>query len=363
MAKRDYYEVLGVDRSASADEIKKAYRKLAKKYHPDSNQGDKEAEIKFKEASEAYAILSDTEKKANYDRFGHSAFEPGGVNGGYHFNMNDIDLDDIFGGIFGGGFSSMFGGGFSQQGNSNRPRQGKNVRIQIGIKFEDSVKGISKKIQLKFKETCTECSGSGAEKGTSSETCPNCSGRGQVVYMQETIFGKVQNVTTCPKCQGEGKIIKHKCKKCTGTGFETINKTVEIDIPAGIDDGQQMVMRGLGEPGIKNGPRGDLYIHVNVEQDPKFIRRGNDIFTSIYIDYPTAVLGGSIRVKTVEGDVLYNVEAGTATNTKVRLKGKGMPIVNENRKGDHYLTLVVNVPKKLTKEQEELIKKLKKTFE
>lgn len=361
--KRDYYEILGVSKDASADEIKKAYRKLAKKYHPDSNQGNAEAEVKFKEASEAYAILSDDEKRRNYDRFGHSAFEAGGVNGNYHFNMDDIDLSDIFGNIFGGGgFSSFFGGGFSNGTSGSRSRQGKNVRIQLNITFAESVTGVTKNVKLKMKETCSTCLGSGAKPGTEPETCGKCGGRGQVVYTQNSIFGQVQNVAVCPDCNGSGKVIKHKCHTCSGTGYEVKEKDLEINIPAGIDDGQQMVMSNYGEPGVNGGPRGDLYILINVERDPKFIRKGNDIFTSTYIDYPTAVLGGEIRVRTVDSDIIYTVPAGTATNTKVRLKGKGMPIVNQSKRGDHYLTLVVDVPKNITKEQKELLNKFKDTL-
>lgn len=357
--KRDFYEVLGVGRDAGTDDIKKAYRKLAKKYHPDSNPGDKEAEIKFKEASEAYAILSDPEKRQNYDKFGHAAFESGGPNSGYHFNMDDIDLSDIFGSFFGGGFSDFFGGGFSGSArNSNAPRQGKHVRIVTNISFEDSVKGCKKTIELKVKEVCKTCNGTGAKPGTSPETCDKCGGRGQVVYSQDTIFGKVQNVQTCPKCHGTGKIIKEKCHTCHGSGYEDIKKKIEIDIPAGIDDGQTIVISGNGEPGVNGGPRGDLYVLVQVARDPKFIRRGNDIFTSVNMSYAQAVLGGEIIVKTVHGDVAYKIEQGTPTGTKVRLRGKGMPIVHGRGNGDHYVTLVIAVPKKITAEQKELLKKL-----
>lgn len=358
--KRDYYEVLGVGKGASTDEIKKAYRKLAKKYHPDSNPGNKEAEMKFKEASEAYAILSDEEKRRNYDRFGHAAFEAGGPNSGYHFNMDDIDLSDIFGSFFGGsgGFSDFFGGGFSSgRANSNAPKQGKHVRIHTNISFKESVKGCSKTIELKVKEKCHLCNGTGAKPGTHPETCSKCGGKGQVVYTQNTLFGRVQNVTTCPDCNGTGKIIKEKCSNCKGSGYELKNKKIDINIPAGIDDGQMIVISGNGEPGINGGPRGDLYVVVNVGRDPKFIRRGNDIFTSIPMSYSLAALGGDITVNTVHGDVIYRVEEGTQTGTKVRLKGKGMPDVNGRGNGDHYVTLVISVPTNLTKEQKELIKK------
>ncbi len=363
-SKRDYYEILGVAKGASQDEIKKAYRKLAKKYHPDSNPGDKEAEKNFKEASEAYAILSDPEKKQNYDRFGHAAFESGGPNAGYHFNMDDIDLGDIFGSFFGGGgFSDFFGGGFrSGRSNPNAPRRGKHVQIVTNISFEDSVKGTTKNIELKMKEVCHTCNGSGCKPGTHPETCDQCGGKGQVVFTQDTMFGRVQNVQTCPKCNGTGKIIKEKCSTCNGSGYEFKPTKIEINIPAGIDDGQTIVLEGKGEPGVNGGPRGDLHVHVNVARDPKFIRRGNDIFTSISISYPTAVLGGEIKVKTVHGDVIYKVMPGTQTGTKVRLKSKGMPNVHGSGKGDHYVTLVVAVPKEVSREQKELLEKLESTL-
>ncbi|MDO5695548.1 MAG: molecular chaperone DnaJ [Eubacteriales bacterium] len=354
--KKDYYEVLGIQKNASNDDIKKAYRKLAKKYHPDANPGDAMAEAKFKEASEAYAILSDEQKRRNYDQFGHAAFEGGGPGGGYHFNMDDIDFEDILGGMFGGGFGSFFGGfGGGRGRNPHAPRQGADVQIRMAVTFAESVTGVTKKIEMDFKEDCTTCHGNGAKPGTAPETCGKCNGRGQVVYTQQSFLGQVQNIQTCPDCHGTGQIIKEKCDTCHGEGFERVKKTVEIQIPAGIDNGNIIRIAAKGEPGINGGPRGDLLVVISVARDPVFIRRGNDIFTSKYITYKEAVLGGDIRVRTVDGEVIYAVQPGTQTDTKVRLRGKGMPDVNRGNRGDHYVTLVVDVPKKLNKKQKEAL--------
>lgn len=363
--KRDYYEVLGIAKDATNDDIKKAYRKLAKKYHPDANPGDSEAEAKFKEASEAYAILSDEQKRKNYDQFGHAAFDGSGGAGGYHFNMDDIDFSDIFGGMFGGGggFSDFFGGFGGRAANPNAPRQGADVRIRMNISFEDSVKGCKKKIEMDFKEECSECHGSGAKKGTSPETCKQCGGKGQVVFTQQSIFGQVRNVQTCPECHGTGQVTKEKCPKCHGNGYEKIKKTIEIDIPAGIDTGQAIRIPAKGEPGRNGGPRGDLLVEVSVARDPIFIRRGNDIFTSYGMTYTQAALGGDIRVRTVDGEVIYTIKPGTQTDTKVRLRGKGMPDVMGGSRGDHYVTLVVQVPTNLNDRQKDLLRQLEEASE
>ncbi len=350
--KRDYYEVLGVSRDASEAELKKAYRQLAKKYHPDMHPGDAEAEAKFKEASEAYGVLSDADKRRQYDQFGHAAFENGGAGAAGGFDFDFSDFGDIFGDIFGG----MFGGGGGSRRNSNGPRRGADVRIGTRITFAEAVKGTKKQIEVNIKETCSSCNGTGAKKGTSPETCKKCNGRGQVTYQQQSLFGMVQSVRPCPDCGGTGKIIKEKCPDCKGTGYINTKKTIEVTIPAGIDDGQAIRISGKGEPGVNGGPRGDLLVVVSVSKDPNFIRDGYDVLSEVKISYPTAVLGGEIKVKTVDGEVLYEVKPGTASGTRVRLRGKGMPTLrNENVRGDAYIDLVVNIPTHLTKEQKDAL--------
>ena len=350
--KRDYYEVLGVSRDADDAAIKKAYRQLAKKYHPDTNPGDKEAEAKFKEASEAYAVLSDAEKRRQYDQFGHAAFENGGAGaGGFDFS----NMGDIFGDIFGGDiFGDLFGGG--RRRSSNGPMRGSDVRVSVRITFAESVTGTCKKLEVTLKDPCSKCNGTGAKPGTSPETCSKCGGKGQVVYTQQSILGMVRNVQPCPDCRGTGKIIKEKCPDCYGTGYVSSKKTIEVTIPAGIDNGQSIRIQGKGEPGTNGGPRGDLLVTVMISADSEFKRDGYDIYSDVHISYPTAVLGGEIKVKTVDGEVLYEVVSGTASGTTVRLRGKGMPTLrNKNVRGDHYITLVVDIPKKLNAEQKEAL--------
>ena len=345
--KRDYYEVLGVPRDADEAALKKAYRQLAKKYHPDINPGDKEAEAKFKEASEAYAVLSDPEKRRQYDQFGHAAFDGGaGGAGGFDFN-NMGDMGDIFGDIFG----DLFGGG-SRRRASNGPMQGANVRTSVRITFEEAFRGVDKELDLNLKEECETCHGTGAKLGTEATTCPKCGGKGQVVYTQQSLFGMVRNVTTCPDCNGTGKIIKDKCPDCYGSGYITKRKKIQVSIPAGIDSGQSVRIRGKGEPGINGGPRGDLLVEVIVAQHPKFQRQDMNVFSTESISFPTAVLGGEVRIPTVAGDVMVDVKPGTQSGTKIRLKGKGMPSLrSQSLMGDHYVTLVVDVPTKLNEEQ------------
>lgn len=345
--KRDYYEVLGVPRDADEAALKKAYRQLAKKYHPDINPGDKEAEAKFKEASEAYAVLSDPEKRRQYDQFGHAAFDGGaGGAGGFDFN-NMGDMGDIFGDIFG----DLFGGG-SRRRASNGPMQGANVRTSVRITFEEAFRGIDKELDLNLKEECETCHGTGAKPGTEATTCPKCGGKGQVVYTQQSLFGMVRNVTTCPDCNGTGKIIKDKCPDCYGSGYITKRKKIQVSIPAGIDSGQSVRIRGKGEPGINGGPRGDLLVEVIVAQHPKFQRQDMNVFSTESISFPTAVLGGEVRIPTVAGEVMVDVKPGTQSGTKIRLKGKGMPSLrSQSLMGDHYVTLVVDVPTKLNEEQ------------
>ena len=352
--KRDYYEVLGVPKDADDAAIKKAYRQLAKKYHPDINPGDKEAEAKFKEASEAYAVLSDADKRRQYDQFGHAAFDgSGGGTGGFDFgNMGDIFGSDIFGDIFG----DLFGGSSSRRRNNNGPMRGSDVRTNVRITFAESVTGTSKKLDIVLKETCNTCHGTGAKPGTSPENCSKCGGKGQVVYTQQSLFGMVRNVQPCPDCKGTGKIVKEKCPDCYGSGYVSTKKTIEVTIPAGIDDGQCVRIQGKGEPGINGGPRGDLLVAVMISPDPEFRRDGYNIMSNVRISYPKALLGGEIKVRTVDGEVIYEVKPGTASGTNVRLKGKGMPTVrNKEVRGDHYITLIVDVPSKLTAEQKEAL--------
>ncbi len=352
--KRDYYEVLGVDKSADDATIKKAYRQLAKKYHPDMNPGDKEAEVKFKEASEAYAVLSDPDKRRQYDQFGHAAFEGGaGGAGGYGgFDFNGADMGDIFGDIFG----DLFGGGRSRRAN-NGPMQGANLRTQVRVTFEEAVFGCDKEIELTLKDECSSCHGTGAKPGTSPVTCPKCGGKGQVVYTQQSMFGMVQNVRPCPDCNGTGKIIKEKCPDCYGTGYIASKKKISVTVPAGIDNGQSIRIRGKGEPGVNGGPRGDLLVEVIVARHPIFQRQDMNIYSTAPISFATAALGGTVRIKTVDGEVEYDVKAGTQTDTRVRLKGKGVPSLrNKNTRGDHYVTLVVQVPTDLSKDAKEALR-------
>lgn len=355
--KRDYYEVLGVDRNADDAALKKAYRALAKKYHPDMNPGDKEAEKKFKEASEAYAVLSDAEKRRKYDQFGHAAFEGGGAGGagGFGgFDFNGADFGDIFGDIFG----DLFGGGRRGGRANNGPMQGANIRKGVRITFEEAVFGCEKELEVVIKDPCTTCNGTGAKPGTSPETCPKCGGKGQIVYTSQSFFGTVQNVQTCPDCQGTGKIIKEKCSDCAGTGYVASKKTIQVSIPAGIDNGQSIRIRGKGEPGTNGGPRGDLLVEVTVSRHPVFGRQDMHIFSTAPISFAQAALGGDVRIKTVDGDVLYNVKPGTKTDTKVRLKGKGVPSLrNKQVRGDHYVTLVIQTPEKLSAEAKEALRK------
>ena len=350
--KRDYYEVLGVGKDASEEEIKKAYRKLAKKYHPDMNPGDKDAEAKFKEASEAYAILSDAEKRQQYDQFGHAAFDGTGGFGQGGFDFSGVDFGDIFGDLFG----DMFGGG-GRRGPSGGPARGANVRTSLRISFLEAVFGVKKEITLNLKDPCPTCGGSGCKPGTSPKMCPKCGGKGQVVFTQQSFFGTVRNVQACPDCRGTGKIIEDKCADCGGTGYISSRKTIEVSIPAGIDNGQSVRIRDKGEPGIGGGPRGDLLVEVIVDRHPTFIREDYHIFSEVRISYAVAALGGSIVIDTVDGKVIYDVKAGTQTGTRVRLKGKGVPTIrNSNVRGDHYVTLVVDIPTKLSKEAKDLLK-------
>ena len=350
--KRDYYEVLGVDKNADDAAIKKAYRNLAKKYHPDVNPGDAEAEKKFKEASEAYAVLSDPEKRRQYDQFGHSAFD-GGFGGAGGFDFSGADFGDIFGDIFG----EIFGGGRARSSRNSGPMKGANLRTSVRISFEEAVFGCKKEIELNVKETCKTCNGSGAKPGTSPETCSKCGGKGQVMFTQQSLFGTVRNVQTCPDCQGTGKVIWEKCPDCHGTGYIPMKKRYSVDIPAGIDNGQSTRMPGLGEPGVNGGSRGDVLIEVIVGRHPIFQRQEFDIYSTVPVSFAVAALGGEILIDTVDGKVVYDVKPGTQTDTRVRLRGKGVPSWrNKDVRGDHYVTLVVQVPDKLKPEAKELLR-------
>ena len=353
--KRDYYEVLGVSKTASDDEIKKAFRTLAKKYHPDMHPGDKECEEKFKEAQEAYAVLSDAEKRKQYDQFGHAAFDgTGGGAGGFDFS--GMDMGDIFGDIFG----DFFGGGSRRRANDG-PMKGSNLRTSVRITFEEAIFGCEKEIEMVLKDECHTCHGTGAKPGTTPETCPKCGGKGKVVFTQQSFFGTVQNVQTCPDCQGRGKIIKEKCPDCRGAGYIPMKKRYSVDIPAGIDNGQSTRMPGLGEPGINGGPRGDVLIEVIVGRHPIFQRQDFDIYSTVPVSYAVAALGGEIFIDTVDGKVIYDVKPGTQTDTRIRLRGKGVPSWrNKNVRGDHYVTLVVQVPDKLSAEAKDLLRQFDK---
>ncbi len=362
--KRDYYEVLGVSKTATEDEIKKAYRVLAKKYHPDMNPGDKDAEAKFKEASEAYAVLSDADKRRQYDQFGHQAFEQGGAGAG-GFDFSGMDFSDIFGDLFGGGgfggfggFGDIFGGG--TRSGYRGPMRGANLRAAVSITFDEAIAGATKELDLTLKDECATCHGTGAKPGTTPETCPKCGGKGQVVMTQQSMFGMVRNVTTCPDCHGTGKIIRDKCPDCGGAGYINSRKRIEVSIPAGIDNGQSIRLRGKGEPGTNGGERGDLLVEVSVGRHPIFQRQNLDIYSTAQISYATAALGGEVRIPTVDGDIMYTVKPGTQTDTRVRLRGKGVPDPMSRTpgvRGDHYVTLIVSIPQKLNSEQKELLRR------
>ena len=351
--KRDYYEVLGIPKTATEAEIKKAFRTTAKKYHPEMHPGDKECEEKFKEAQEAYAVLSDPDKRRQYDQFGHAAFDGSAGGGAGGFDFSGMDMGDIFGDIFG----DFFGGG-SRRSANNGPQKGANVRLSVRITFEEAIFGCAKELEFSYKEECKTCHGTGAKPGTSPETCSKCGGKGKVVYSQQSLFGMMQNVQTCPDCQGTGKVVKEKCPDCRGNGYvaKRIKKTV--DIPAGIDNGQCVRVRDYGEPGKNGGPRGDLLVEVIVSRNPAFERQDMNIFSNASISFGIAALGGDVRIKTVDGDIIYTVAPGTQTGTRIRLKGKGVPSIrNKAVRGDHYVTLIVNTPTGLSKEAKEALRK------
>lgn len=350
--KRDFYEVMGVPKNASEDEIKKAYRKKAKQYHPDLNPGDKEAETKFKEVNEAYEVLSDKEKRARYDQFGHAGVDPNfgaGAGGGSPFG-EDIDLGDIFSSFFGG-----FGGGSRRQ-NPNAPRRGADTETVINISFEEAAKGCTKQVTYQNVDTCKECGGSGAQKGTSPKTCPTCNGSGQVRINQRTPFGVMQTARTCDRCGGTGKIIENPCRACSGNGRVRTNKTVEVNIPAGINDDQVLNVARHGNAGINGGPAGDLHVYVNVRPHPIFERKGDDVWCEMPLTFTQAALGAEVTVPTLDGKVSYSVHEGTQPGDVFKLKGKGIPHLNGRGRGDQFVKVTIEVPKNLSARQKEILK-------
>ena len=354
--KRDYYEVLGVDKKASAEEIKKAYRKSAMKYHPDRNPGDKEAEAKFKEANEAYDVLSDNEKRQKYDQYGHAAFDPSmgggsGFGGFGGFGGGDFDFGDIFSSFFGGG------GGGGSRSRRNMPIDGEDVSTRITIDFEEAAFGCKKEISFARIEGCPECGSSGAEKGTKPETCATCRGTGSVTVKQQTMLGYMQTQRQCTECRGTGKIIKNPCKNCNGKGFVKINKKLEVSIPAGIDSMQRIILRGQGSAGRNGGDNGDLIIEVRVKNHDIFNRDGNNLYCDVPISFAEAALGAEIEIPILGGKPeKYEIPEGTQSGTSFTIKGKGIPDINSKRRGDLIITVLVETPKNLNSEQKKLLR-------
>ena len=352
--KRDYYEVLGVQKGASDDEIKKAYRACAKKYHPDLHPGDKECEEKFKEVNEAYEVLSDSDKKARYDQFGHAGGDPNygaGAGGAGSTFGQGIDIDDIFSSFFGG-----FGG--RRSNNANAPMRGSDIETTVYISFEEAAKGCKQTINYSCVTTCDDCHGTGAQPGTSPKTCSSCGGSGRVTINQRTPFGVVQTQRTCDACHGRGKIVDNPCKKCGGSGKQRKNKTVDVTIPAGIKDQQILNVSGRGNSGTNGGPAGDLHVYVNVRPHPVFERRGDDVWCEVPITFTQAALGADVVVPTLDGKVSYTVREGTQPGDVFRLKGKGIQRLGGRGRGDQYVRVTVEVPKNLNGKQKELIKQL-----
>ena len=361
--KRDYYEVLGVSKTATEAEIKKAYRKLAMKYHPDYNPGDKEAEEKFKEINEAHEVLSDPEKRQRYDQYGFAGVDPNygaGQGGGFGGGFGGVDLGDIFGDIFGGGFGG-FGGG-SARSNPNAPRKGQDIRVRITLSFDEAVHGCKKNITITRQQQCTECNGTGAAPGTSPETCPDCGGRGYTIRQQRTPFGVMQSQQPCTRCGGKGKLVKNPCKSCHGSGKVATKKTLEVNIPMGIDDDQSFALRGMGDAGANGGPAGDVIVMVTVRPDDLFQRDGYDVWVTVPITFSQAVLGDNVTVPTIDGKVEYTVPEGTQSGTTFRLRGKGIQYLNGRGRGDMYVKCEVEIPKKLNKTQRDALKKFEGTL-
>lgn len=351
MANKDYYEVLGLQKGASDDEIKRAFRKLAVKYHPDRNQGNAEAEEKFKEINEAYQILSDPEKRAKYDQFGSAAFDgTGGFNGGGFGGFDGFDM-----GGFGDIFESFFGGGGGSSRRRNGPVRGNDIEYTVTLTFEEAVFGVEKEISVTRSEKCEHCNGSGAEPGTNVKTCPTCGGSGQVRVQRQTPLGSFVSTSTCDHCHGSGKITETPCKECRGKGHIRKTRKIKVNIPAGVDTGNVMPLRGQGEHGLRGGSPGDLYVKINVTPSKTFTRKGNDVYIDAHISMAKAALGTEITVATVDGNVKYTVPAGTQSGTMFRLKGKGIQRVNSSGKGDQYVKVIVDIPKSLNKAQEEAL--------
>jgi molecular chaperone DnaJ len=349
--KRDYYEILGVDRGASDTELKKAYRNLAKKYHPDINPGNKEAEVKFKEINEAYEVLSDPQKRQQYDRFGHAGMDGSGFGGFGGFGGFDFGFDDLFEGFFG---SSPFGG--TRRRQKAGPKRGAGLKYTLEISFNEAVFGANKEIRVSRFQTCNNCGGTGAKPGTSPQTCKHCNGTGQIRHAQATPFGQMINMRTCDVCRGEGTIIDNPCEDCRGSGRQQKTSKIDIEIPAGIDNGQTISLRGEGEPGIKGGPPGDLYVNIIVQPHPIFIRDGYDIICEIPITFTQAALGAELDIPTLEGTMKYGIPEGTQTGTVFRLRNKGIKHLRSNAKGDQFIKVNVEVPKRLTAKQKELLR-------
>ena len=357
--KRDYYEVLGVDKGASEDELKKAYRKLARKYHPDLNKDNPEAADKFKEVNEAYEVLSDKDKRAKYDQFGFAGVDPsygGGAAGAGGFGGFDMgDLGDLFGSFFGGGF----GGGRSQRRNA--PQRGESIQQNLILSFEEAAFGCEKEISFNCIDTCDDCGGTGAAKGTTAETCPNCRGTGSVMQTQRTPLGVFQTQTSCPNCRGTGKIIKKPCAKCGGVGRLRKKRTFKVKVPAGIDEGQVLRERGMGSAGVNGGPAGDLLISISIRPHPIFTREGQDVYVDIPVSFVQAALGDTLQVPTIDGRVEYKMPEGTQTGTVFRMRGKGIQNLNGRGRGDQYVRVNVEVPKNLSDKQKKLLREFEET--
>jgi molecular chaperone DnaJ len=353
--KKDYYESLGVKKDASEDEIKKAFRQQAKKFHPDVNPGNHKAEARFKEINEAYEVLSDSTKKARYDQFGHAGVDPnfgGGspFGGGFSgFGGMDFDLGDIF--------SSIFGGGGGTSRNRNAPGKGERVRVSLMISFEEAAFGCEKEVSIQRVESCDDCSGSGCKKGTTAEKCANCNGRGVVASQQRTPFGVMQSTSDCPKCNGRGKIIHQPCEKCKGLGMIRRNRNIKVNIPAGIDNGQTVSLRGQGSAGVNGGESGDLFVTVSIKRHEFFEREGNAVLLSLPVSFVQATLGAELEVPTLDGKVKYSIPAGTQTGTVFRLRGKGIQSLRGSGRGDQYVTVNVSIPTSITAEQKDLLRK------
>lgn len=351
MAKKDYYDILGLQKGASEDEIKKAFRKLAIQYHPDKNQGNKEAEEKFKEINEAYQVLSDPQKKAQYDQFGTTDFNGGGFGEG---GFGGFDFSDLGG--FGDIFDTIFGGGFSGGRKKNGPQRGADIEYNLDLTFEEAVFGVEKEISVSRNEKCETCGGTGAKPGTSPKTCDKCGGSGQIRSQRSTPLGSFVTTSTCDKCGGKGKIIPDPCKTCHGTGKVRKSKKIKVNIPAGVDTGNVMPLRGQGEIGTNGGPSGDLYVNIRVNPHSTFKRKGYDIYIDEHISFAKATLGAEIKVPTIDGDVKYEIPAGTQSGTMFRLRGKGIPVVNGRGRGDQLVNIIVDIPKSLNEKQKEALR-------